>query len=283
MNTLNRWRGRWTVAKAFLLLLLIACLSALGEMDTFDRRIGAGICGVMGASVLIPQIQSALRQRQKITCRPGGMELRDFWGREYTVWARDLGGITVTKWDLRLFDREGKRLCSPARQTRLRETAGLDVLLALLTPGKGLHWDGGPFVLRRPLARRIWTALSALFLELLVVFWGVFWQVTGQMRRELLESWGVLGALSALWSIWRCCKAFRPSIRGDRKGIVYVSAFGRKRAFSWEDLELDWERDGIPKLPGLELTGWDKTLWKLLCALRDNGLLTDEWEEYDDV
>lgn len=170
-----------------------------------------------------------------------------------------------------------------SRSNGNQETAGLDVILALLDPANGHRWDQMPFTIRRPKGKRLRTVISILFWEAFVLFWGIFWQVTGQMTPELLESWGILTALLTLWSIRRWCKVLRCRIHVDGAGLTIIPAFDRKRSFLWGSFELDWEKDGFPKLPGQVLTGWDQSLFKLLCALRDNGLLTDEWEVFHNV
>ena len=83
-------------------------------------------------------------------------------------------------------------LCRISRSNGNQETAGLDVILALLDPANGHRWDQMPFTIRRPKGKRLRTVISILFWEAFVLFWGIFWQVTGQMTPELLESWGII-------------------------------------------------------------------------------------------
>ena len=283
MKRISTWQARWTFLKAAILLASILYLSAVDELERLENAVGAAMCGVLFLSILIPLRRDARRQQQWVRYESGRLIFEDGGRKEYRIDTKAVGGLTATDMELRLYDRAGKALCRISRSNGNQETAGLDVILALLDPANGHRWDQMPFTIRRPKGKRLRTVISILFWEAFVLFWGIFWQVTGQMTPELLESWGILTALLTLWSIRRWCKVLRCRIHVDGAGLTIIPAFDRKRSFLWGSFELDWEKDGFPKLPGQVLTGWDQSLFKLLCALRDNGLLTDEWEVFHNV
>ena len=283
MKRINIWQARWTFLKAAILLASILYLSALDELESLEKAVGTAMCGVLFLSILIPLRWDARRQQQWVRYESGTLIFEDGGRKEYRIDTKAVGGLTATDMELRLYDRAGKLLCRISRSNGNQETAGLDVIFALLDPVNGHRWDQRPFTIRRPKARRVRTVISILFWEAFVLFWGIFWQITGQMTPELLESWGALTVLLTLWSLRRWCKVVRCRIYLDREGIAIVPACRRKRTLPWGSFQLDWEKDGFPKLPGLSLTGWDQSLFKLLCALRDNGLLTDVWEVFHNV